>query len=267
MKTITGIPESTVAEDEIHLTQMIISGTNEKSEISHRIRFSDLQEYITRTLNERVRVLEELLSGTTGMSAVPIRGIVLFHGQEAEVPLGWAICDGRTVPMSSGVGSITTPDMRDRIAMGAGTIVQMGATAGSREVTGETGSAGSHVHSVTGGSHFHSATISPTVLGINHLPPHNHGNGVTDSGNPAGVFSYGQKASPRTSDSIDNNGNDGTWQGLTETIGGGEAHTHGASITGEGPHDHDVSNSGDHSHTIAFQNTPPVLGLHYIMRV
>ena len=62
------------------------------------------------------------------------------------MPAGWAICDGRKVDRSDGVGRITTPDLRDRVPVGAGGVRQPGDTFGTSQQT--TSAAGGHTHNV-----------------------------------------------------------------------------------------------------------------------
>ncbi len=51
----------------------------------------------------------------TGKSVIPVRGIVVWSGSQESIPLGWALCDGKTH------NGITTPDLRNRFIVGAGT--------------------------------------------------------------------------------------------------------------------------------------------------
>lgn len=58
-----------------------------------------------------------------GGSSIPTGGIIIWSG--AEVPTGWALCDGTN----------GTPDLRGRFVLGAGGTYNPGDTGGSEEVT------------------------------------------------------------------------------------------------------------------------------------
>ena len=49
---------------------------------------------------------------------MPSRGIIMWSGTAADIPTGWALCDG--------TGG--TPDLTDRFILGAGKAYQPGAT-------------------------------------------------------------------------------------------------------------------------------------------
>ncbi len=70
----------------------------------------------------------EVAAGTsTGTAVTPadlrrvigIGFISLWYGAAASIPAGWAICNGQEVARSDGSGSIATPDLRGRVAVGA----------------------------------------------------------------------------------------------------------------------------------------------------
>lgn len=52
---------------------------------------------------------------------VPAGSILMWYGTPADVPTGWAICDGGTYQRSDNSGTITTPDLSGRFIVGAGT--------------------------------------------------------------------------------------------------------------------------------------------------
>jgi hypothetical protein len=72
--------------------------------------------------------------------------IMLWSGSSASIPFGWALCNG----------SSSTPDLRDRFVIGAGTTYAVAATGGSKDAivvshlhaltTASTVSAGAHTH-------------------------------------------------------------------------------------------------------------------------
>jgi len=82
-----------------------------------------------RTDNEWINVTSPGPTFVTGM-------IMMFSGTTA--PTGWALCNGQTV------GSSTTPDLRDRFIVGAGSVYAVGDTGGSPNAV-----LIAHTHSVT----------------------------------------------------------------------------------------------------------------------
>lgn len=102
----------------------------------------------------------------SGFGAVPLGGIIMWSGSATAVPSGWALCDGRTS------NSRTTPDLRGRFVVGAGsgavglTSRDVGATGGSETVTLSVAQLPSHTHQVSGntanaGSHSHAVYQAP----------------------------------------------------------------------------------------------------------
>jgi len=87
--------------------------------------------------------MQSIVSFVSGM-------IILWSGSVASIPSGWLLCDGTS----------STPDLRDRFVVGAGSTYAVGATGGSA-----TASLPSHTHTatstVTDPGHAH--TISPAV--------------------------------------------------------------------------------------------------------
>ena len=81
---------------------------------------------------------------------LPVGTILPFAGNLADIPDGWALCDG-----SNG-----TPNLKDRFIVGAGYSYNLGAI---------------------GGENYHTLTI-------NEMPSHNHWSGVADSRGYLGYF-------------------------------------------------------------------------------
>lgn len=61
----------------------------------------------------------------TGSNGVPKGSIVIWSGTTANIPSGWALCDGKN----------GRPDLRDRFVLGSGGTTSTGAKGGSKEVT------------------------------------------------------------------------------------------------------------------------------------
>jgi hypothetical protein len=206
-------------------------------------------------------------SALTGIEGVPSGIIALWSGSTASIPSGWVICDGNN----------STPDLRDRFIVGAGSTYAVDATGGSNTVTlaesempghthtisGNTSTTGAHTHTLSGntgnsGNHTHTGSTSNTG---------NHSHNVPVGSSAAGGFNT--PPAPGVSAS----GNQGT-----SNTG---AHSHNLTINGGGDHSHTLSgnaaSAGDHSHTLsataastggggAHENRPPYYALAYIMK-
>jgi microcystin-dependent protein len=91
-------------------------------------------------------------TSVSGYGTIPIGGIIMWSGQIASIPDGWALCNG----------SQSTPDLRGRFVMGAGGSGYrgVGATGGAETVTLSVGQLPAHNHQVSGttstdGNHTH----------------------------------------------------------------------------------------------------------------
>jgi microcystin-dependent protein len=85
---------------------------------------------------------------TTAVASVfPSGGIIIWSGSAASIPTGWVLCNG----------SNSTPDLRDRFVVGAGSTYAVGATGGSANAI-----VVSHTHTatVTDPGHTHSYASS-----------------------------------------------------------------------------------------------------------
>ena len=124
----------------------------------------------------------------TTSTALPSGIISLWYGSIASIPSGWALCDG------SVAGSITTPDLRDRFIVGAGT-------------------GGSYAVDATGGS----TTSGPHTLTAAQMPTHTHDylqRGFTKSDPGAGSQDFSDEGGTLT----------------TTSAGSDAAHSHAATL-------------------------------------
>lgn len=105
------------------------------------------------------------LATTAFVHDVLPRGIImLWSGSTATIPSGWTLCNG----------SNSTPDLRDRFVVGAGSTYAVGATGGSADSivvshthTGTTDAAGTHSHTISNVSAFNeSDSADPPIDGI-----------------------------------------------------------------------------------------------------
>lgn len=85
--------------------------------------------------------------------AVPSGGIIIWSGSQASIPTGWLLCNG----------SSSTPDLRDRFIVGAGSTYAVAASGGSANAT-----LVSHTHTFTGaalGTHQHKP-VNGAAMGL-----------------------------------------------------------------------------------------------------
>ena len=82
------------------------------------------------------------ITGINGLEidSIPSGVIVSWYGDKANVPSGWAICDGTN----------GTPDLRDRFIVGAGNSYSLKDTGGSDKVSLTADQNGPHSHSGSG---------------------------------------------------------------------------------------------------------------------
>jgi len=138
-------------------------------------------------------------------SLFPVGGIILWSGSTASIPSGWVLCDG----------SNSTPDLRDRFVVGAGSTYAVDATGGESSVTLATSQIPAHNHSASSSSsttindsgHSHSIpTVSTTGSG-SIIGSRDSGTALTVNTNSA---TTGITASTSTSTSIGNTGGGGS---------------------------------------------------------
>jgi len=102
------------------------------------------------------------------MSLVPLRTIVMFSGSDAQVPIGWELCD-----LSRTVNGISIPDLRGRFIVGKDTrtgsgYTFTGAVGGDKEVTLDKNQMPIHKHNGTtqnAGGHSHNVNVSDPYTG------------------------------------------------------------------------------------------------------
>lgn len=158
---------------------------------------------------------------------VPIGGIIIWSGATNAIPTHWSLCSGQTV------NGNTTPDLRNRFVVGAGSTYSVGATGGSanavvvaHEHSSYTHYNGTHGHGISDPGHNH--TYSRTV---------NFASGGGDASNRRAPF---QESTTNTN-----------------------TRTTGISINDGGNHRHAISNDGVDGTN---KNLPPYYALAYIMR-
>ena len=97
------------------------------------------------------------ITGINGLEidSIPSGVVVSWYGDKANVPSGWAICDGTN----------GTPDLRDRFIVGAGNSYSLNATGGANTVSLTADQNGPHSHSGTTSSSQQVLVPGGTLLG------------------------------------------------------------------------------------------------------
>lgn len=148
-------------------------------------------------------------AGLTGL--IPAGIITLWSGAIAAIPTGWVFCNGAN----------STPDLRDRFVVGAGTTYAVGATGGANTVTLDTTMIPGHTH-----------TVTATGTSGNASADHTHG--ITASGTTSGHSA------------------DHTHSGTTSAVSNDHTHTYSGTSSGQSAtHTHTVTDAG-HTHTQSY---------------
>src|SRR3546814_3540914 len=93
---------------------------------------------------------------------MPVGVVVPFFLPSAEVPTGWALCNGQTVARSDGPGNITTPDLRGRFLIGVSDTYALSSLGGEASASVSTSEDGAHSNAVTvdaGGAHANTGPV------------------------------------------------------------------------------------------------------------
>jgi len=204
-------------------------------------------------------------SGLTNVGgSIPSGGIIIWSGASNAIPTGWVLCDGQN----------STPDLRDRFVIGAGSNYAVDATGGSADaiVVSHSHSSGSLQTNNTG-DHGHSGNTDDSG---NHT--HGGGNYITNT-----TGSHQHRWGTDDSDGAQGTGNPDanggqSWKAWTDSQGDHYHNVNGNSQS-EGNHDHNfnTNNSGSHQHTMngntgsqgssgTGANLPPYYALCYIMK-
>jgi len=111
-----------------------------------------INKALLQPIEDALGAVTQKLSGIDeGANRIPPGLIAMWSGSVANIPSGWALCDGRN----------GTPDLRDRFIVGAGGSYNVGDTGGASSVTLNTSQIPSHSHSgsaSSAGSHTHGAS-------------------------------------------------------------------------------------------------------------
>jgi microcystin-dependent protein len=216
---------------------------------------ADGSNKLTANLNANAFTVTNLAAPVNPSDAVPksyadalISGnfprgfIAMWFGTAATKPAGWLICDGTN----------GTPDMRNRMPIGAGDQTAYGQAGGNSFPVITVGQMPAHAHPVSDPGHAHSV----------YDPAHAHG--VNDPGHAHSYITRGSLGTPQNgsaggnwfyNDSSQTTGGSGTGIGIA-------AATTGISIYGSGT-GVSLGNTGGNQ---AFDNRPAFMGVFFIMK-
>ena len=175
-------------------------------------------------------------------------GTIKVFGPSGTIPTGWQLCDGTN----------STPDLRDRFIVGAGSTYAAGDTGGANTVTLATTEIPSHLHGVSivsgveNQDHSHGVNINTG----GHSQNHTHNVSYTDTfTSPASVLVSGLEGNP---------------VGTINTSAPSQDHIHNVSGNTAGinnTHNHNVSgNTANTGGGGAHENRPPYYAVRFIIK-
>jgi hypothetical protein len=165
---------------------------------------------------------------------LPYGSIIMWHGTIANIPTGWALCDG-----TSG-----TPNLINRFVIGAGIDaydVGFGATKAQTGITGTNTVIGGSTSTAVAGTHNHGSTTTSVSIVVPATGYTVNGVAVSNAQNGTLIAGSGITEIAEVLESINQVANDRTLS----------------------PHNHTISSDGAHSHSVL----PPFYALCYIMKI
>lgn len=211
-------------------------------------------------------------------SVLPFGSIIMWYGDETNVPYGWAICDGNPHPFNG--QDYMVPDLRDKFIVAAGQTnyningnVAGTSILGNNFVNGSTSTGGTSVSGLVEHSHTLSQVNNPTISVTVTDPGHNHqilvdGSGDTDQQ----VVAYGVSGISAIGMKIVDNGNYAA-KAYENNTGQGDALINVAktNITAVATATGLTGLVSDTTGTIApntnYNNIPPFIAVYYIMKI
>jgi hypothetical protein len=174
----TGNPAKVIKGSEIDAEYTAIASAISSKADSNSPTFTGTPLAPTASAGTNTTQIASTAFVTTAVAGVfPSGGIIIWSGSSASIPSGWVLCNG----------SNSTPDLRDRFVVGAGSTYAVGDTGGSANAIVV--------------SHTHTATSTVTDPGHTHLIPN------TRAGSPNGGSSFiaGATSSPANTDNTGSN--------------------------------------------------------------
>ena len=224
-------------------------------------------EVVVKTGGNDQTIAFPTTSGTLALTsdlgnAFPSGGIIMWSGQEADIPSGWVLCNGAN----------STPDLRNRFVVGAGTgsSYTVNNTGGSNDaiIVSHSHGSGNFGTNNTGG-HSHGGNTSNTG-------GHSHGGSTNNTGDHAHRWGTDDAIGAQGGNNNPDANGGQNWRAWTDTQG---AHSHNINTNNDGSHSHNINtnNDGEHSHSVSGNsgsagssgtgaNRPPYYALCFIMK-
>lgn len=199
-------------------------------------------EVTTVDVLDSITVNNSITAGTisatnfVGVENFPSGGIIIWSGSSASIPSGWYLCDGNN----------STPDLRDKFVVGAGSTYAVGDTGGQNAIT----DVPAHTHNLSGNtstSDNHTHNGSTSTIG-------NHTHTMAALIDAASGGGY-----PFMHNTIYNN----TRYYATSASG---SHAHNFTTAAGGAHSHTLSGTAASTGSASVDTRPPYYALCYIMK-
>ena len=217
------------------------------------------------TNNTTIATTEFVQQEVTALTVIPAGLITMWSGSVASIPAGWVLCDGTS----------STPDLRDRFVVGAGSTYIPGNTGGAATATLSVANLPSHQHglSVSGTTGNNSVNHNHGVNINTGTQSANHAHTVNINTNTAGAHSHTYTRPDYTDilGSIEGT-NVATDSTVTDTSShAGHVHAISGTIANAlGNHNHAVTISaviGSTGSGTAHENRPPYYALAFIIKL
>ena len=219
-----GVSAATVNAD--HFVTMVDTASgNENVRVDTDLKYNPVTNTLTATN------FAGSGTGLTGIEAFVTGMIILWYGNTGNIPTGFVLCNG----------SNSTPDLRDRFVVGAGSGYSPGNSGGNSSVTLSTSQLPSHNHSVSVSGTTSTKSLTGDITKISEC--------YNVAGAATGVF---------TKKSTGNS-----------PVTGSSSNSPTAGVDFDASHDHTFSasgTSGNEGSGSAIENRPPYYALCYIMK-
>jgi microcystin-dependent protein len=174
---------------------------------------------------------------------IPSGGIIMWSGTIANIPSGWALCNGAN----------GTPDLRNRFVVGAGSSYSPGNTGGADSVTLTEAQMPSHTHSVSGSTNTAGEHRHLVVVGID-----SSSSGLSADQSISTFSRYGGNNNARLASRTEEP------DGGRTTLAGSHSHTVTGTAAASGGGTGTAAASGGGT---AHENRPPFYALAYIQKL
>lgn len=171
---------------------------------------------------------------------LPSGSIIVWSGAIVSIPSGWELCDG----------SGSTPDLRDRFIVGAGSSYSVNSFGGQETIS----TVPQHNHAFTVNSVSNTGAHSHPAVNTSNAGAHNHND--DNAGNHshnfdfAGYHSHNHTMHNRRGVNTGNSSIRGSRNQETSYAG---AHSH--NVSNAGNHNHNWNSNGAHNHNVGIGNS------------